>query len=102
MISNELMKKYNLPTFDEWQKAIDEGAYDNFLELYRMFLTATDHIPLKIFENFIENMATASLAETFVVVINFFKDVKSTYNEVLVARKFAREEINRIESETAT
>ena len=69
---------------------------------YQIFLKQTDHIPLKIFESFIENMATASLGETFVVVLKFFKDVKVTYAEVLAARKFAREEINRIESEMAT
>lgn len=86
----------------EEYKEMFGDTVDTEFTFYKTFLIQTDHIPLKIFENFIENMATASLGETFIVVLKFFKDVKVTYNEVLAARKFAREEINRIESETAT
>ena len=98
-ISNELLKKYGLLTYEEyveqWVEVSDENAKKRaFCE---MFLNATDHIPLKIFENFIESMATASLAESFVVVIRFFKDVKVTYADVLSARKTVRDEINKLE-----
>lgn len=93
MIPKEIYKKYHLADIDE---------YETEKLFYETFLIQTDHVPLKIFENFIENMATASLAESFIVVLKFFKDVKLTYAEVLTARKQAREEINRIESETAT
>lgn len=100
-ISGDLMKKYELPTFDEWQQAINAGVYDNFLELYQMFLMKTDHIPNKIIESLVENLATASVLEMPNVIIGFFKDIKVTYNEVLTARKTAREEINRTEAELA-
>ncbi|MDO5415229.1 MAG: hypothetical protein Q4F78_07165 [Bacillota bacterium] len=93
MIPKELLQKYSMA---------DKEFYDDNMLFYQTFLVQTDHIPLKIFESFIESMATASLAETFVVVLKFFRDVKITYAEVLAARKTAREEINRIESEMAT
>lgn len=100
MISQELLEKYNMLSLEE-SKERHGDTVDTEKTFYETFLIQTDHIPLKIFENFIENMATASLGETFIVVLKFFKDVKVTYNEVLAARKFAREEINRIESEMA-
>lgn len=86
-------------TLEEMKKSLGDTP-DTELKFYQSVLIQTDHIPLKIFESFIENMATASLAETFVVVLKFFRDVKVTYAEVLTARKTAREEINRIESAT--
>ena len=95
MISDELMKKYNLPTFDEWGAAIEAGVYEDYKDLYQMFLSATDHIPLKIFESFVEDMAAASIVGTIGVIIDFFKNVKGTYNDVLMYRKMAREEINK-------
>lgn len=101
MISKELLEKYHMITLEEYKKDFSDTTVTKKM-YYETFLGQTDHIPLKIFESFIENMATASLAETFVVVLKFFKDVKVTYAEVLSARKFAREEINIIESEQAT
>ena len=92
-ISDELLKKYGIPAVEEFEGR--EGIWAS------MVLEATDHIPLKIFESFIENMATASVLEMPNVIIGFFKDIKVTYNEVLTARKTAREEINRIEAELA-
>lgn len=100
MISIELLKKYNIAVMEEY-KQISGDNTDTEKMFYETFLRQTDHIPLKIFESFIENMATASLAETFVVVLKFFRDVKITYADVLAARKTARAEINRIESEQA-
>lgn len=100
MIAQDLLTKYNMLSLEE-SKERHGDSVDTKRMFYQTFLMQTDHIPSKIFESFIENMATASLGETFVVVLKFFKDVKITYNEVLAARKFAREEINRIESEMA-
>ena len=102
LIPNNLIEKYNLRTWEEFVERFGGDGDTDKIAYYQLFLEATDHIPLKIFESFIENMATASLGETFVVVLKFFKDVKVTYAEVLTARKTAREEINRIESEMAT
>lgn len=98
-ISDDLMKKYELPTFDEWQNAIDAGAYDNFLELYQMFLKKTDHIPLKITEQLVEDLASATLTTFIGVFINFIKAVRTEYSEVLQYRKLAREDINKLEAQ---
>lgn len=100
-ISEKVLEKYGVKQL-EWYK--NEFGKTSMTErmFYDTILKQTDHVPFKIFEDFIENMATASLAETFVVVLKFFRDVKITYAEVLAARKTAREEINRIESEIAT
>lgn len=99
-ISNDFLEKYGLPTLEQFRANMIDGETEGMY--YYQILTTTDHIPLKIFESFIENMATASLAETFIVVLKFFRDVKVTYADVLEARKTAREEINSIESITAT
>ena len=94
----ELLNKYNMVTLEEYKKTFGENLSTE-KDFYQTFLIQTDHIPLKIFENFIENMATVSIMETVGVVVNFFKDIKVTYNGVLLARKTAREEINRLEAE---
>lgn len=96
-ISDDLMKKYNLPTFDEWQQAINAGVYDNFLELYQMFLMKTDHIPNKIVESLVENLASATLTTFIGVFLDFIKQVRVDYKDVLQCRKTAREEINKLE-----
>ena len=98
-ISKEVLEKYGLPTLEHFRENMLE--YETEAMYYQSILDVTDHVPLKIFESFIENMATASLAETIGVVIGFFKDVKITYNDVLAARKTAREELNKIEAEAA-
>lgn len=94
IISKEFIEKYEVQDLNVLCGVCDERMAKEIH--YMDFLKKTDHIPRKIFESFIDNMATASLAETFGVIINFFKDVKVTYNEVLTARKTAREEINKL------
>lgn len=93
MISNEFLEKYNLPTIEEFRAGMEDGETEAMY--YQQILTATDHIPLKIFETFIEDMAAASTLESIGVIVNFFRDVKNTYVDVLTARKTAREEINK-------
>ena len=101
MISNEILTKYNMVSLEEY-KQIFNGASETDAELmfYDTFLKQTDHIPLKITEAYVvfmveNNVNVGSMKK-------FFNDVKEQYGEILEARKFAREEINRIESETAT
>lgn len=98
MITNEFLEKYGLPTLEQYRANMIDGETE--VMYYYQILTTTDHIPLKIFENFIENMATTSILETIGVIVNFFKDVKVTYVDVLSARKIAREEINKLEAVT--
>lgn len=99
-ISNKFIEKYGFATIEQYRENMVEGETE--ILYYRQILQTTDYIPLKIFESFIEDMATSSLAETFIVVLRFFRDVKVTYADELEARKTAREEINRLEAEAAT
>lgn len=99
MISMEMLKKYNMLPLEEY-KAMYGDSVDTEKTFYETFLAQTDHIPLKIIEAY-----TVFMVDNNVNVGNmkkFFADVKEQYGEILEARKFAREEINRIESETAT
>ena len=95
MIPIELLNKYNMLTLEEYRSSID----DTFTEemFYKTFLIQTDHIPNKIIETLIEDLATATLVDFISVFINFIKNVRIEYKEVLECRKFARDEINRLE-----
>lgn len=101
MISKELLAKYNMVPLTKY-KEIFGDTLDTELSFYDTFLRQTDHIPLKVMENFIENMAAASPLETIGVVVSFFKDVKVLYAEILTARKLSRDEVNRIKEEIET
>lgn len=83
---------YEINVFDEHssQAEIDESVW-------RIFLMVTDHIPNKIVEQLIEDMATSTLVDFISVFINFIKNVRIEYKDVLECRKFARDEINRLE-----
>lgn len=90
-IPKEILDKYYMADISE---------YESETIFYETFLIQTDHIPNKILEQLIENLATATALDFISVFIQFIKDVKVNYNDILSYRKFAREEINRIESET--
>ena len=89
MIPKEVYEKYHLADIEEYET---ESAF------YETFLIQTDHIPNKIIESLIENLADATALNFISVFIQFIKDVKVNYNDILLYRKFAREEINRLES----
>ena len=91
MIPKELYEKYNVA---------DIEYYDSDIDFYYAFLSATDHIPSKIFESLIENLADATALNFITVFIQFIVDVRVHYSDVLKLRKQAREEINRLEGET--
>ena len=86
---------YEINVFDEHssQDEIDESVW-------RIFLMVTDHIPNKIIESLIENLADATALNFITVFIQFIVDVRIHYSDVLKLRKQAREEINRLEAET--
>ena len=90
MIPKELYEKYNVA---------DVSEYATELEFYIAFLSATDHIPNKIIESLIENIADATALNFITVFIKFIADVRIRYSDVLKIRKKAREEINRLEGE---
>ena len=91
MIPKELYEKYNVA---------DVSEYATESEFYIALLSATDHIPNKIIESLIENLADATALNFITVFIKFIADVRVHYSEVLKLRKQAREEINRLEGET--
>ena len=80
----------------EW----DVTGFDSELDMYYHYLESTDHIPNKIIESLIENLADATALNFITVFIKFLADVRIHYNDVLKLRKQAREEINRLEGET--
>ena len=88
MIPKEICEKY---------KVADIEYYDSDIEFYYAFLSATDHIPNKIIESLIENLADATALNFIAVFIKFLADVRVHYNDVLKLRKQARAEINRLE-----
>ena len=89
MIPKEIYEKYNLA---------DIADYESEYMFYYTFLVQTDYIPNKIIESLVENLATATALNFISVFIQFIKDVKVNYNDILLYRKFAREEISRLES----
>ena len=90
MIPKEIYEKYHLADITE---------YETESEFYETFLIQTDHISNKIIESLIENLADATVLDFISVFIKFIADVKVNYNDILKYRKFAREEINRLEVE---
>lgn len=72
-----------------------------FFPVYYSFLAKTDHIPNKIIESLVENLADATALNFIKVFIQSLADVRVRYSEILKLRKQAREEINRLEGETA-
>ena len=80
----------------EW----DVTGFDSELDMYYHYLESTDHIPNKIIESLIENLADATALNFITVFIKFLADVRVHYSDVLKLRKQAREEINRLEGET--
>ena len=91
MSINEIAEKYGLAQLEEFQNAGEE------IEFYRSFLVLTDHIPNKIIEALIENLADATALNFITVFIQFIVDVRVHYSDVLKLRKQARAEINRLE-----
>lgn len=91
MIPKEICEKYNIA---------DVSEYATESEFYIAFLSATDHIPNKIIESLIENLADATALNFIGVFVQFIADVRIHYSDVLKLRKQAREEIIRLEGET--
>ena len=95
MIPINLLIKYQMAFDGETTEEVKERYGDEF---YSVFLTQTDHIPNKIIESLIENLADATALNFITVFIKSIADVRIHYSDVLKLRKQAREEINRLES----
>lgn len=95
IISNELLNKYQMDKLEHYVKGF--GEKEGTLAFCENFLRLTDHVPSKIFEAFIETMINDNV--NIGSMKKFFKEAKTEYAEVLIARKQAREEINRIKAD---
>ena len=93
MTINEVAEKYGLAPLETFKEEFTE------IEFYESLLKQTDHIPNKIIESLIENLADATALNFIGVFVQFIADIRVHYNDVLKARKLAREEINRLEGE---
>ena len=94
MTINEVAEKYGLAPLETFKEEFRE------IEFYESILNQTDHIPNKIIESLIENLADATALNFIGVFVQFIADVRIHYSDVLKLRKQAREEINRLEGET--
>ena len=94
MTINEVAEKYGLAPLETFKEEFTE------IEFYESILNQTDHIPNKIIESLIENLADATALNFIGVFVQFIADVRIHYSDVLKLRKQAREEINRLEGET--
>ena len=95
----EILEKYNMKSLEEYKEDVGNFA-DTEKMFYETFLIQTDHIPNKIIESLIENLADATALNFITVFIQFIVDVRIHYSDVLKLRKTARKEINRLEGNT--
>ena len=93
----ELLKKYNMVTLEEYKDIFGDTEEIEY-RFYDTFLKQTDHIPLKIVERLVEDLATATLTSIIGVLVDFIKSIKEEYHEELKYRKFARERIREYEN----
>jgi hypothetical protein len=96
-IPQEILDKYGLPTLEVFRENMVEGESE--VMYWQQFLNATDYISNKIVDELIDDLASATALQFITVFIDFIKKIKNDYNEELRCRKFAREEINRLEGE---
>lgn len=99
-INIEILNKYGVSPYvsfyDSWK---DELTESQIKKLYcHTFLQQTDHIPNKIIEKFIEDLAEATLLNILEVIFSFISAIKVEYKEVLHYRKQARQEIDALET----
>lgn len=97
MLPKELLEKYHIDTLENEKIVWGKDAEVNW---YRTFLSRTDHIPIKIIEGLMEELASATLLNFIEVFLKFIISVRTEYKEVLQYRKYAREKINELEQST--
>lgn len=98
MIPKTLLEKYNIAELEVFKNMFG-NTIDQEIVFYQTFLIQTDHIPNKIIEKLVEDLATATLVNFLEVLFKFFVSIRTEYKEVLQYRKFAREQINTLQAE---
>lgn len=70
MIPKEILERYNMAEMD---------CYESEIDFYQTFLIQTDHIPNKIIEALIEDLASATITNFVKVFIDFIVAVRLEY-----------------------
>ena len=96
MITKELAEKYNIPTLEEALINWECSEEDAMIDWCKLFLSVTDHIPNKIIERLLEDLASVTVLNFIEVFIKFIINIQEEYKEVLRYRKKAREEIDKL------
>lgn len=87
--------KYSVTPLENY--IADGGEKQGTITYYKEILSATDHIPNKIVEQLVEDLADATPLNILESFIKFIAAVRLEYREVLQCRKNAREKINELE-----
>lgn len=93
--SEEILKKYNMVSMEQYKQMFGDNIQTE-ITVYQTFLLQTDHIPNKIIEKLVEDLASATILNMVEVFLKFIISIKTEYREILELRKYAREEINRL------
>lgn len=96
MISDKLITQYYITPLEQAIELF--GETEGIKMHYQTFLQQTDHIPNKIMEKLLEDLADATLLNFVEVFLKFIISVRTEYKEILQARKYAREKINELET----
>ena len=96
-IPNDILEKYRMKPLDEYKEDFGDSVDTEYM-FYKTFLTQTDHVPNKITERLIEDLAAATLFNILEVFFNFINAVRTEHKEILQYRKQAREKINELET----
>ena len=98
MIPKNIYEKYHMNSLENELELFGDNE-NTRRGWYETFLIQTDHIPNKIIELLVENLADATALNFITLFIKFIVDVRVRYSDVLKLRKQARVEINRLEGE---
>lgn len=100
MIPQYLLDKYGLLSLEERKKNPLKTEKDCEFDYYNDFLIQTDHIPNKIVESLVEELANATLLNFIEIFLKFIVSIRIEYKEILQQRKHAREKINELKQST--
>ena len=108
-ISNELLAKYEMLTFEQYKEG---NEYFTEQEFYTVFLQQTNSVITEIVEAMVEEFATVEVSEqptlaeliastykTFKILFGFFGKIQTEYKEVLLCRKQVKAELDKIRTE---
>lgn len=95
-MNKEILSKYHMITLEDYKKDFGDTVETEKM-FYHTFLIQTDHIPNKIIEKLLEDLADATLLNFVEVFLKFIVSVRTEYKEILQYRKFSREKLNELE-----